>query len=181
MVNSLNLKSTYSPVRKEGSIYIVSWNYTPVLDSNSNDTEYATWTEEQFRHKPSIDEIKGIITSEINKETDDKIENGFVWESSQTDTDGNTVMVNVHLSMENQFNYKAAYDLAFQTNGASLPFILKFGETTSPKYYTFNTLQEFTQFYMASISFINTTIADGWRRKDSVVWEDYEDALNNIN
>ena len=34
----------------------------------------------------------------------------------------------IWLSSENQFNYKVAYDLALQTNGANLPIIFKFGE-----------------------------------------------------
>ena len=29
--------------------------------------------------------------------------------------------MNIWLSSENQFNYKVAYDLALQTNGANLP------------------------------------------------------------
>jgi hypothetical protein len=38
----------------------------------------------------------------------------------------------VWLSTENQFNYKAAFDLATQTGGKSLPVTFKFGSTNNP-------------------------------------------------
>ena len=38
----------------------------------------------------------------------------------------------VWLSSENQFNYKAAYDLAVQTGGATLPVTFKFGTDEVP-------------------------------------------------
>ena len=48
----------------------------------------------------------------------------------------------VWLSTENQYNYKAAYDLAVQTGGETLPVTFKFGSDEQPEYHTFEKLDE---------------------------------------
>jgi hypothetical protein len=80
----------------------------------------------------------------------------------------------VWLSSENQFNYKAAYDLAIQTNGANLPIKFKFGSTEDPIYYTFESIGDLQDFYISAMNFINTTLNEGWNKKDSINWEDYK-------
>jgi len=80
----------------------------------------------------------------------------------------------IWLSTENQFNYKAAYDLAVQTNGSNLPIVFKFGTTNSPIYYTFETLEDLTNFYTSAMSYINTTLVEGWKEKDNINWESYK-------
>jgi hypothetical protein len=84
--------------------------------------------------------------------------------------------VNVWLSSENQFNFKAAYDLAVQTNGQSLPVKFKIGETENkePVYHTFETMEEFTDFYTKAIAYINKCLNEGWELKDSIDWSEYE-------
>lgn len=116
------------------------------------------WTyRERFTHKPTPEEIKEVIIKQINTNTDEKILNGFVWKSMP-----------IWLSTENQFNYKAAYDLAVQTGGQSLPIKFKFGTDKKPIYHTFNTLDDFQEFYTASLVFIQQAIDDGWKEKDSL-------------
>lgn len=65
--------------------------------------------EHEFNHQPTIEEVKNIITEYYNHITNQKILTGFSFQ-------GNAV----RLSTENQFNYKTAYELAVQTNGATL-------------------------------------------------------------
>jgi len=84
----------------------------------------------------------------------------------------------VWLSTENQFNYKAAYDLAVMSQGQSLPVTFKFGATESPVYYTFETLDDISDFYISAMAYINTTLAEGWKLKDGIDWSVYEEALN---
>ena len=74
--------------------------------------------------------------------------------------------VPVWLSSENQFNYKAAYDLAVQTAGATLPVVFKFGTDTEPVYREFATLEDLTDFYTKAMQHIQNTLADGWKKKD---------------
>ena len=106
--------------------------------------------------------VKDRVNKFINAETDWKIKSGFTWNDYK-----------VWLSSENQFNYKAAYDLAVQTNGASLPVTFKFGDNDNPVYHEFTTLEELTDFYTKVLQYINTTLKEGWDKKDSIDWSKY--------
>lgn len=112
-----------------------------------------------FSYKPTIEEIKDIIISQINKNIDEKILSGLVWKNMP-----------IWLSSENQFNYKAAYDLAIQTNGATLPVTFKFGVDDTPIYHTFESLDEFQDFYTTSLAYVQQTLLDGWSEKDNIDW-----------
>ena len=79
----------------------------------------------------------------------------------------------VWLSGENQFNYKAAHDLAVQTGGATLPVTFKFGTDEEPRYRTFGKLEELTDFYTKAMKHIQDTLADGWKKKDAFNPEEY--------
>lgn len=116
-----------------------------------------------FTEKPSLVQIKEVITAQINADIDRKILSGFVWNGMP-----------VWLSSENQFNYKAAYDLAAQTNGATLPVRFKFGTDDNPQYHTFNNLEELTDFYTKALAYVNATLNDGWDVKDSIDWSVYK-------
>ena len=83
----------------------------------------------------------------------------------------------VWLSSENQFNYKAAYDLAVMSQGNSLPSTFKFGTTENPVYYTFSTLDDISDFYLSAMAYINRCLTEGWKQKDSIDWSVYEEAL----
>lgn len=180
MFKNIGKKETYKESLKiSDKHYIVMWDYQPIMIEEYDeegeptgkfheDPTYASWMQETFFAKPTIEQIKKMILENINKEIDKKILNGFSW----GDESGTTI--NVYLSSENQFNYKAAYDLAYQTDGQSLPFILKFGEQDNPQYYRFDTLEKFTDFYTSCINFINTTLQEGWNKKDAIDWEKYD-------
>ena len=118
--------------------------------------ETTTYMEEQFDHKPTADEIKHLVMSYYNSEIDANILSGMVYDGAM-----------VWLSSENQFNYKAAYDLAVQSNGHSLPVTFKFGTDDEPKYKEFTTLKELSDFYHESMSYVQTTLQEGWKKKDS--------------
>ena len=122
-----------------------------------------TFEEKTFKYKPSIDKIKELIYNWYNKKIDNAIINGFVWKDMP-----------IWLSTENQFNYKAAYDLAIQTNGMTLPVKFKFGTPENPIYYTFKDLPDFTDFYVSAMTYINTTLDAGWNQKDSINWDKYK-------
>lgn len=122
-----------------------------------------------FNFRPPFDYIKELILATINKDVDEKILSGFVW------TAGNGTKYNVWLSMENQQNYKAIYDLAVQLGGQGvLPVTFKFGTTDSPTYHTFETLEELGAFYMQSVQFIQATYQWGWQEKDNIDWSNYD-------
>ena len=115
-----------------------------------------------YDHKPTKTELKEDITQLIDCTTDSNILQGFRWNE-----------VNVYLSTENQFNFKAAYDLAVQSGGTMLPVTFKLGEDDgcNAVYHTFETMDDFTDFYSKAIQWVNGCIADGWKEKDSVDYE----------
>lgn len=134
----------------------IRWNITEKEDGS------ADWYEKDFDHKPTSDEIRNIIVKFYNNQVDKKILSGFRWKDMP-----------VWLSSENQFNYKASFDLAVQTNGQNLPVRFKFGTDKYPKYYDFKTIDELSDFYTSAIKFINDTLQEGWAEKDSVDFSVY--------
>ena len=147
--------------------YRVRWDIKPETGENDDKQAVSYYeTEIILPHKPNINDIKQAVLEGVNRMIDEKILSGFVWKDMP-----------VWLSTENQFNYKAAYDLAVMSQGQSLPVTFKFGTTESPVYYTFETLDDISDFYISAMAYINTTLAEGWKLKDSIDWSVYEEAL----
>lgn len=134
----------------------VRWNITEKEDGSSD------WYEQDYDHKPTLEEIRDTIVKFHNGQVDAKILSGFSWKDMP-----------VWLSSENQFNYKASFDLAVQTNGQNLPVRFKFGTDKDPKYYDFKTIDELSDFYTSAIKFINDTLQEGWAEKDSIDFSVY--------
>ena len=121
------------------------------------------WTyRERFEYKPTLEEIKEIIIAQVNRNVEEKILCGLMWRDMP-----------IWLSTENQFNYKAAYDLAVQTGGQSLPVKFKFGTDDEPCYHTFQTVEELTDFYVQSIKYIQGKLDIGWDKKDAFSLDSY--------
>lgn len=109
-----------------------------------------------FDHIPTKEEVVEILHAQIDADTDNTILDSFVWNEKP-----------VWLSMENEFNFKAAYDIAVQSQGQSLPVKFKLGQINGqPVYHTFEDMTEFTDFYTKAMNFINTTLNIGWEKKD---------------
>ena len=136
--------------------YIVAFDIKEVEEGY----EYLTYV---FNYKPSIEELKEMITSYYNKKCDQEIIQGFYFEDMP-----------VWLSTENQINYKAAWDLAFQTNGANLPSTFKFGSNDKPIYRIFETVSDLQDFYVQSITYIENVSKKYWLIKDGIEWNKYE-------
>lgn len=142
---NISLIECTNPVK---GLWRIRWD----VQTNEDTTSYM---EEEFDHKPTSEEVKSIVLSYYNREIESSILSGMEYEG-----------VMVWLSTENQFNYKAAYDLAVQTEGQSLPVTFKFGTDDEPKYREFTTLEELSDFYRKSISYVLTTLQEGWKKKD---------------
>lgn len=171
MLRITHLKEKYVPLSQLASgRWKIHFGFTPYYeedeDGNKVETQLGTWTEALIPFKPSLEQLKKLVLDAINKEVDEKILSGFVWKDMP-----------VWLSTENQFNYKAAYDLAVMSQGQSLPTVFKFGTTEEPVYYAFETLDDISDFYISAMAYINTTLAEGWKLKDSIDWSVYEEAL----
>lgn len=114
--------------------------------------------------------VKKAILDDINAQTDEKIVSGMVWTPI-----GGGDFIPVWLSTENQFNFKSAYDLAVQSDGATLPVTFKMGEDAegNPVYHTFETMADANDFYLKAVAHVNQCLNEGWQRKDSIDWNDY--------
>lgn len=123
----------------------------------------AEYMEEDFDHKPTVDEIKGIIIGWYNSNIDTEIVSGFVWNGTS-----------VWLSTENQFNYKTAFDAAVMSGGATLPVKFKFGDDDTPVYHEFKTIEELSDFYYKAIAFVQSVLQKGWDEKDLLNFKVYE-------
>lgn len=152
------MEKIYGAKERQDGLYSIGRNKWELFygfgKDNPDDESGYNWRQ-KFKQKPSLADIRAIIKKTINDETDRKILEGFVWKGMP-----------VWLSTENQFNYKAAYDLAVQTNGATLPVRFKFGTDAAPVYYTFESLEDFSNFYTLAMVHINTVLNEGWAEKD---------------
>lgn len=170
MIRVTNKNEKYTPLEMKRGSVTICFDYEPFYDideqGNKVETDLGTWSVHSFIRKPSFGQLKNFILAEINKRTDAKILSGFEWNG-----------MSVWLSSENQFNYKAAYDLAVQTGGANLPTVFKFGSNDDPKYHKFDTVEELSDFYVKAMTYINEQLAIGWAKKDAIDWSLYEKAL----
>lgn len=129
-------------------------------DFSSDDNSYM---EEEFKYKPSLDEIKELVISYYNDDIKQKILSGFLWKGYK-----------VWLSTENQLNYKTSHDLSILTNGSNLPVTFKFGDEYNPEYYTFDNVDDLGDFYSKAVAYINNTLSAGWLKKERIKWELYQ-------
>lgn len=155
--------SDFAAVRTEGTQIVISYGLKQV-DGNLYEWHEVTMNKTST-NALTLDIVKTAILGDINHRTDEKILSGLVWQDKP-----------VWLSQENQFNFKAAYDLAVQTQGATLPVTFKLGEQEdgTPVYHTFETMEDSTDFYTAAVNHIHQSVADGWLEKDGIDWTPYE-------
>lgn len=138
------------------------------------DTDYCNVLVEYYRGQRTEAAMRKLIADWYDPEIKNKIINGFVWTSFDQE------VIPVYLSVENQINFKSAYDLAVQKQGATLPVTLKMGEKDGvPIYHTFSTMEEADDFYTKAVNHIEQTRAEGWAKKDNFDWSLYTTPINN--
>ena len=98
-------------------------------------------------YKPTVEEELEKSVETINRETDEKILNDFVWKDNE-----------FYLSLENQFNFKNLYDLR---DIKEYPITIK----TKTGFTTLNDVQEVEEFYLAGVEFIENCLKECWERK----------------
>ena len=195
MVQDIILKTDYKPVTiisdvRSKLMFKIEDVYTPIYkkDENGNietddngkpiilnneSSDYCKVLITYFKGERTEAAMRKLVADWYDPETDAKILNGMVW----TSLDGEEIPV--YLSTENQFNFKSAYDLAVQKNGATLPVTFKMGEKDGvPVYHTFETMEEADDFYTKAVAFINQTLAEGWAKKDNFDWSLYTTSNN---
>lgn len=164
MANTEFFKCYGAEQRLDKIVRLSANNYLLIFGYGQENGQGYTWRK-YYDHEPIESELKADINALINAATDQSILNGFTWNGKA-----------VWLSKENQMNFKAAYDLAVQTEGATLPVKFKLGEAAdgTPVYHTFTTMSAFTDFYTKAVAHVIGRLQNGWTDKDGV---DYDQLL----
>ena len=97
--------------------------------------------------KLSVETLVKRSVETINRETDERILNDFVWNGNE-----------FYLSLENQFNFKNLYDLR---NMKEYPITIK----TKTGFTTLNDVHDVEEFYLAGVEFIENCLKECWERK----------------
>ena len=92
------------------------------------------------------------LIQDANTECDNKILSGMTWNG-----------MSIWLSSENQFNFKAFYDLAAQ-NKVTYPQTFKISDT----FYSFTDFATLEDFYLKSIGWIQSCLAECWAKKAQI-------------
>lgn len=141
--------------------YRIRWGFD--IDEQSHKMSY---TELEWKGEYNVDVLKKIVEKWYNDQCDNEILQGLTFQ-------GNAVW----LSLENQFNFKAAYDFAFQNEVLGLEYespIFKLGSTDVPVYKTFDSFMELTDFIKQCFTHIKVTLDKYWILKDSIDYTQYQ-------
>lgn len=98
-IETINTSIKLVERRESDGLWVVRWDLKPKLDSEGNETGLFWYEEEAYNWIPTIEDIQRTIIEWFNKQTDGIIQHGFTWKGIQ-----------VLLSDENKFNYKAIRD-----------------------------------------------------------------------
>ena len=111
-----------------------------------------------FDHQPTIEEVKGTITTQISANTQKAIIEGYKWEGHL-----------VWLSSENQANYTRDYIMAKNGDLGTMPTV-KLGSDDAPVYYTFEDIEELTEFVMGMQQHIQNCLNASWTERKEIDW-----------
>ena len=160
----------FALVKQERSRTIVGYELRRLEGS-----QLSEWHEVYFPRKvvdlPSIEQVKEAVNADIDAQTDAKILNGY-----QFTPDGEEQPITVWMSKENQTNFSEAHRLQI----VPVKFKLNEDADKQPIYHTFETFEELDRFYKGGVQYINYCLNVGWQRKDSIDWEPYAQAIENL-
>ena len=163
------MKKIYGATERQDGLYKIGrnkWELIYGFGKDSDDAESGFNYRERFDHKPTNDEIKAVIISQINEQTDANILSGFKWK-------GNLVW----LSEANQLNYSRDFAVAYYCERKGEDYALptyKFGTDDKPVYYLFETFEEFMQFSKSWSQHIADAVSEGWNEKNNINWSCYD-------
>lgn len=111
-----------------------------------------------FDHQPTIEEVKETITTQISANTQKAIIEGYKWNGHL-----------VWLSSENQANYTRDYIMAKNGDLGTMPTV-KLGSDDAPVYYTFEDIEELTEFVMGMQQHIQNCLNASWTEREEIDW-----------
>lgn len=160
------MEKVYGATGRQDGLYKIGRNKWELIFGFCKDSEeeQTGWNYRQrFTSKPTVDEIKAIISAQIDADTDENILHGFVWNGKP-----------VKLDTENQTNILGILvNLPLEGDGL-FPMTFKLGDHAdgSPAFHEFTSAQEFAGFAKSATNHKQAAYNKGWREKQSINWED---------
>lgn len=151
--------------------WAIRWNRETVEPEEGMEEENVQYSylQEDFDHKPTLQEIKDVVLGWVDAQTDAKILNGY-----EFTTDGSEEPIVVWLSKESQTNFSEAHRLQV----VPVKFKLNEDEEKNAIYHTFTTFAELDRFYKGGVAWIQQCLNEGWTEKDSIDWEPYKEIFD---
>lgn len=159
------MEKIYGATGRQDGLYKIGRNKWELIFGFGKDSEQEQtgWNYRQrFSSRPSLDEIKAIISAQIDADTDENILHGFVWNG-----------LPVKLDTENQTNILGIL-VNLPLGGDSLfPMTFKLGDHAdgTPAFHEFANAQEFAEFAKQATAHKQNAYAKGWTEKSSIDWE----------
>ena len=138
---------------KDGQIYdlpiIIQENDGSLTYTNDENLIFAAGYKEYIYSPPkkTLEELINESNENINKQTDEKILNNFVWNENA-----------FYLTSENQMNFS---NLFIAKDYLTYPQFVK----TKTGFIELQSIEEVTSFYLAGINFIKLCLEEGWLLK----------------
>lgn len=159
------MEKVYGATGRQDGLYKIGRNKWELIFGFGKDSEQEQtgWNYRQrFTSKPTLDEIKAIISAQIDADTDENILHGFVWKE-----------LPVKLDIENQTNILGIL-VNLPLGGDSLfPMTFKLGDYSdgTPAFHEFTSAQEFADFAKSATSHKQEAYSKGWQEKSTINWE----------
>lgn len=134
-------------INDKGEKEIVKKVVDVLITTNDEKTILAAGYEVYVPPKTPIEVLIERSNIRINKETDRKILNDFVWNDNE-----------FYLTMENQFNFKTMYDMR---DYKEFPITIK----TKTGFTQLEDMSALSRFYFAGVEFVENCLKEGWQKK----------------
>lgn len=160
------MEKIYGATGRQDGLYKIGRSKWELIFGFGKDSEeeQTGWNYRQrFTAKPTLDEIKAIVSAQIDSDTDENILHGFVWNE-----------LPVKLDTENQTNILGILVNLPLAGDTLFPMTFKLGDHAdgTPAFYTFTTAKEFGDFAQAATLHKQTAYSKGWEEKSNINWED---------
>lgn len=153
------MEKIYGATERQDGVQVIGRSTFEVFYGFGEDEQGGYQYRQRLSFKPILGYLKEMIIAQVNKNTEEKITQGFKWKGHL-----------VWLSKENQLNYERDFAVADKD---SLP-TYKFGTDEKPDYYTFGSLEEFKEFTAAWSKHVRETLMASWDEKQSIDWDKYK-------
>lgn len=160
------MEKVYGATGRQDGLYKIGRNKWELIFGFGKDSEeeQTGWNyRRRFNSKPTLEEIKAVVSAQIDADTNENILNGFVWNGLpvKLDTESQTnilgILVNLPLGGDSLF-----------------PMTFKLGDNAdgSPAFHEFTSAAEFAGFAQAATAHKQAAYAKGWSEKSNINWED---------